>query len=57
VFDLVQHELKKRKGVKGYKTGGGAFLEGLSAVNAEVSMEARSGTPPASTGGQFGSVI
>lgn len=25
VFDLVQHELKKRKGVKGYKTGGGCF--------------------------------
>jgi len=25
VFDLVQHELKKRKNVKGYKTGGGCF--------------------------------
>lgn len=25
VFDLVQHELKKRKNVKGYKTGGGYF--------------------------------
>jgi len=25
VFDLVQHELKKRKDVKGYKTGGGCF--------------------------------
>ncbi len=25
VFDLVQHELKKRKNAKGYKTGGGCF--------------------------------
>jgi len=25
VFDLVQHEFKKRKNVKGYKTGGGCF--------------------------------
>lgn len=25
VFDLTQHELKKRKSVKGYKTGGGCF--------------------------------
>ena len=25
VFDMVQHELKKRKNVKGYKTGGGCF--------------------------------
>ncbi|WAG61791.1 zinc ribbon domain-containing protein [Clostridium estertheticum] len=26
VFDLVQHELKKRKNAKGYKTSGGYFL-------------------------------
>ncbi len=25
VFDLVQHEIKKRKNAKGYKTGGGCF--------------------------------
>ncbi len=25
VFDLVQHEVKKRKNAKGYKTGGGCF--------------------------------
>lgn len=25
VFDLVQHEIKKRKDAKGYKTGGGCF--------------------------------
>jgi len=25
VFDLVQHEMKKRKDAKGYKTGGGCF--------------------------------
>ena len=25
VFNLVQHEFKKRKGAKGYKTGGGCF--------------------------------
>lgn len=25
VFDLVQHEIKKRKNTKGYKTGGGCF--------------------------------
>jgi hypothetical protein len=25
VFDLVQHELKKRKSSKGYKTGGSCF--------------------------------
>ncbi len=25
MFDFVQHELKKRKDVKGYKTGGGCF--------------------------------
>ena len=25
VFDLTQHEIKKRKGAKGYKTGGGCF--------------------------------
>lgn len=25
VFDLVQHELRKRKNAKGYKTGGAIF--------------------------------
>lgn len=25
VFDLVQHEIKKRKNAIGYKTGGGCF--------------------------------
>lgn len=27
VFELVQHEIKKRKNAKGYKTGGSCFLD------------------------------
>jgi len=54
---LFSMNLEREKVSRDTRLEVGASLEGLSAVNVAVFTEARSGIPPASTGGRSGSAI